>query len=63
MRYRHMETEKTMLCGNIFFPLKFEGKSVREIAEITGVSTGTVSRELKDYDEPQETDQMTIDMM
>jgi transcriptional antiterminator len=43
------------------FALKGDHKSLREIARQTGVSTSTVSKILKDWEEEKETEQLRFD--
>ena len=43
------------------FALKDDHKTLREIARQTGVSTSTVSKILKDWEEEEETEQLRFD--
>ena len=42
------------------FTLRSEGRTIREIAGETGISAGTVSAVLEEYEEEEETDQLRL---
>lgn len=44
------------------FTMRSEHRNIREIAAETGVSKATVSKVLEDYEELEETDQLSLDI-